>query len=401
MGIQKQATINYGAAAVAQEGSQIRSIKGMTSAKLSFAAVSSGTFKVYLSDNYGDSSVTARWIPVPCFDTLGVRVAADTAVTPLTTKDVYVGCENYTHIKITEQNAGTFTCKVDGSQESIAALMALFGVSITTDIAITDDAAYVPGTGKGVAVFGMADETAPDSVDEGDAGALRMTLDRKLITSADRVDDAAFTPATHYVSVIGAFADETAPDSVDEGDAGALRMTLDRKLITATELVDDAAFTPGTSYVSVVGAQADETSPDSVNEGDAGALRMTLDRRLLVETTNGTIRQPSIDSYTHVAINLTTGADQVLAAGVANKQIWVYGFGLSVGDAAGQTVSFQDEDNVALSGIMEFAQYGGMAVAPSGNFAMPLWKLGTDKDLEVDITGGDVDGWLTYAVVSV
>ena|SRR3990167_2415203 len=44
------------------------------------------------------------------------------------------------------------------------------------------------------------------------------------------VDDAAFTPATSNVNVIGAFADETSPDSVDEGDAGALRMTLTRFL---------------------------------------------------------------------------------------------------------------------------------------------------------------------------
>jgi len=110
---------------------------------------------------------------------------------------------------------------------------------------------------------------------------------------------------------------------------------------------------------------------------------------------------PTIDSYATVAINLTTGADQVLVSSAANKQIWVYGYGLTCGDAAGQTVSLQDEDNTALTGIMEFAQYGGISVPPSGNFSMPVFKLGTDKDLEVDITGGDVDGWLSYAILSV
>lgn len=44
------------------------------------------------------------------------------------------------------------------------------------------------------------------------------------------VDDAAFGVASGTISVAGALADETAPDSVDEGDAGALRMTLDRML---------------------------------------------------------------------------------------------------------------------------------------------------------------------------
>ena len=45
-----------------------------------------------------------------------------------------------------------------------------------------------------------------------------------------RVDDAAFTPGTHLVLPIGALADETTPDSVDEGDTGAPAMTLDRRL---------------------------------------------------------------------------------------------------------------------------------------------------------------------------
>lgn len=44
-------------------------------------------------------------------------------------------------------------------------------------------------------------------------------------------DDAAFTPATTRVMMGGYFADETATDSVDEGDGGAARMTLDRKQI--------------------------------------------------------------------------------------------------------------------------------------------------------------------------
>lgn len=49
------------------------------------------------------------------------------------------------------------------------------------------------------------------------------------------VDDAAFTPATTSVSMAGFQADETATDSVDEGDAGAARMTLDRKQIVTPQ----------------------------------------------------------------------------------------------------------------------------------------------------------------------
>lgn len=44
------------------------------------------------------------------------------------------------------------------------------------------------------------------------------------------VDDAAFTPATSRVLPIGAEADDTTPDSVDEGDIGAIRMSTNRNL---------------------------------------------------------------------------------------------------------------------------------------------------------------------------
>lgn len=49
------------------------------------------------------------------------------------------------------------------------------------------------------------------------------------------VDDAAFTPATSSVMMAGFEADETATDSVDEGDGGAARMTLDRKQIVTVQ----------------------------------------------------------------------------------------------------------------------------------------------------------------------
>jgi hypothetical protein len=50
------------------------------------------------------------------------------------------------------------------------------------------------------------------------------------LTGLILADDAAFTPATSKVLPIGAEADDTSPDSVDEGDIGALRMSLRREL---------------------------------------------------------------------------------------------------------------------------------------------------------------------------
>ncbi len=95
------------------------------------------------------------------------------------------------------------------------------------------------------------------------------------------VDDGVFGVATDPIAVIGALADETATDSVSEGDIGALRMTLNRRLITAIMLLDDAAFGVATDYVAAIGMLADDTSPDSVTEGDIGAPRMTLARKAI------------------------------------------------------------------------------------------------------------------------
>ena len=50
-----------------------------------------------------------------------------------------------------------------------------------------------------------------------------------------QVDDAAFTPATSKIVMAGFEADEGSTDSVDEGDGGAARMTLDRKQIVTLQ----------------------------------------------------------------------------------------------------------------------------------------------------------------------
>lgn len=69
-------------------------------------------------------------------------------------------------------NAGTFAVQVDGN--------ALTALQLIDDAVFTDDAAFTPGTSKGFAVGFQADETAADSVDEGDFGVPRMTLDRQI-----------------------------------------------------------------------------------------------------------------------------------------------------------------------------------------------------------------------------
>jgi hypothetical protein len=202
--------------------------------------------------------------------------------------------------------------------------------------------------------------------------------------------------------------------SVDEGagnsSAGTLRVVVatddvnSAAIKVATELIDDAVFVDDADWTDTTSKHMNvggvyQSVPQTVTDGDVAPLSLNINGATRITTAGGVLTIPNVDSYTHLAINLAAAADQVLVSSAANKQIWVYAVGFVV-NAAG-TVSFQDEDNVAITGVMPFAANSGLGIPPSGNFAMPIWKLGTDKDLEVDIVTSELDGFLDYAIVSV
>lgn len=137
-----------------------------------------------------------------------------------------------------------------------------------------------------------------------DAGAGTFTTS----DTATRVDDAAFTVATDRVMAIGALADETTPDSVNEGDIGIPRMTLTRLLKTKLigdsggtdvpisvdgsgnvqvdvvsggggAIVDGDAFTVDTSAIISIGGVFDDTLAVATS-GDSVGLRSTGYRAL-------------------------------------------------------------------------------------------------------------------------
>jgi len=89
-------------------------------------------------------------------------------------------------------NAGTFAVQVDGN--------ALTALQLIDDVVFADDAAFTPGTSKVNAIGFLADQSSPDSIDEGDIGIARMTLDRfqqivaQIESSAMRIDGVTVTP---------------------------------------------------------------------------------------------------------------------------------------------------------------------------------------------------------------
>lgn len=111
---------------------------------------------------------------------------------------------------------------------------------------------------------------------------------------------------------------------------------------------------------------------------------------------------PTVDSYFCAKIDLaaSTANQEVVAAPGAGKQLWIYGIGILLDTAAG-TVKFHDSAPTDITGTMALSDEGGLVVAPSGNFAMPIWKCGTNTALQADTGAGTVDGWINGAIVSV
>lgn len=109
----------------------------------------------------------------------------------------------------------------------------------------------------------------------------------------------------------------------------------------------------------------------------------------------------TIDSYTSAAVSAAanTANQQIVAAPGAGKQIWVYGIALTADTGSG-SVSIQDEDDTAISGVMAVAANGEITMNPSGNFLMPWFKVATNKALELDTVTCGAKGVISYAIIS-
>lgn len=103
----------------------------------------------------------------------------------------------------------------------------------TNTLEVVGDVAQDAAVGGNPVLVGLRASTATPSAMSADGDSVYAWADRSgaQIVAGNIVDDAAFTPGTNRVTPVGYLADETATDSVDEGDIGAGRITLDRKQI--------------------------------------------------------------------------------------------------------------------------------------------------------------------------
>jgi hypothetical protein len=139
---------------------------------------------------------------------------------------------------LTVDNAGTFAVQIASNSSVNVAQVA----GTTTD---TNSGVKSAGTQRIVLATDQPQLTNALKVDGSGAtqpvsGTVTANLGTAAVTNAGTfavqdsekiADDAAFTVATTKLTPIGFLADQTSTDSVNEGDIGAARITLDRKLI--------------------------------------------------------------------------------------------------------------------------------------------------------------------------
>ena len=232
-------------------------------------------------------------------------------------------------------------------------------LTVAPTATLVDDAAFSPGTTPVIMLGATFDNVTPDSVDEGDAGAIRMSANRNLYVQlrdaagnerglnidangAIAVTDGAgsLTVDNATLSVTGGGTegtalrvtlanDSTGVLSVDDnggsltidgtvglaagtnniGDVDVLTLpnvTIGTMANLTESLVDDAAFTPATSRVLPAGFTFDDTTPDTVNEGDIGAARMSANRNqyMTIRDAAGNERGVNVDATNRLSVSV-------------------------------------------------------------------------------------------------
>jgi hypothetical protein len=284
--------------------------------------------------SFQGSNDNTNWVSITV-----ANAASTTAVVQSTTiNGLFSGALSYRYLRVrmTSYTSGTATGALQLSTETSAMLVqptiatqnGTWNVTCSnctgSGASKVDDATFTIATDSVAPAGFLADQTSPDSVNEGDVGLARMMLNRiqmaalwdaagnerganvnasnELLVALSSVPTHAVTqsgtwsvvgtktsnnaaPGAANVGVLGAIATAAAP-TLTEGNLVAHSMDLsgNTRVLCANcsgsgaTKTDDAAFSIASDAVAPAGFLADQTSPDSVNEGDVGLARMLLNR---------------------------------------------------------------------------------------------------------------------------
>jgi|GEM_PF-2004239 len=210
-------------------------------------ANSSGTDITPLSESDFDTKIGATNESAPASDTassglngrlqrIAQRITSLIALVPA----ALTGSGNF-KVSLQESNASQATTIVDGGNVTLGSKAdAKSTATDTTSVSIMSVLKQISASVQ-AAASSLAGTITVAAHAVTNAGTFAVQDSEKI------ADDAAFTVGTTKVMPSGFLADESSTDSVDEGDIGIARMTLDRKQHVVTELESNSLRAGGTA----------------------------------------------------------------------------------------------------------------------------------------------------------
>ena len=291
------------------------------------------------------AGTTGDYIPLSTDANGALRVVGSSGTTQYTEDGASAGGESLCLMGAVRRDTAASSSGTDGDYSTLntdASGNLRVNVSGGGIAGIVDDAAFTPATSEVLPIGFTFDDVSPDTVNEGDIGAGRMSANRcQYVTIRDAAGnerglniDASGNLGIAANSAVNVAQMNGVTVTMGNGASGTgvQRVTLanDSTGVLATvstvttvgtvtnitnqgHLADDSAFTPATTRVMMAGFFADETSTDSVDEGDGGAARMTLDRKVIVTPQPHTQGGVSVatGSITNTATSVKAAAGQV------------------------------------------------------------------------------------------
>jgi hypothetical protein len=247
-------------------------------------------------------------------------------------------------------NAGTFAVQVDGA--------ALTALQVIDNPVLVDDAAFTPATSSVMMAGFEFDDSSPDSVNEGDAGAARMSANRNIYMT---VRDAAGNERGLNVDASG-FIGTTSADLI---------------AATAGQAIDAAL----TSNPVVTGLRASFSRPTAVSaDGDVQAAWSTRNGATVVAAMGTSEYEAVAASQTAQTIGATGATGDYLSHVIVSPATASCGV-VTILDNATALVSFPGGGTTALSNLIPFVIPVGI-ISSSG-----AWKVTTGANVSCVAVG--------------
>jgi hypothetical protein len=240
-----------------------------------------------------------------------------------------------------DDGAGSLTVdnaalSVTGGGVEATALRVTLASDSTGVVSVDDNGGSITVDGTVTANLGTAAVTNAGTFAVQESGGALTAL--QLIDDTILADDAAFTVGTTKVSVAGFLADQASTDSVNEGDAGAARMTLNRQqIVTVAPSSDTEGLTPSKQI------DIDETEDE---------IKATAGKLYGWYLYNDGAAEAYVKFYNATAANVTVGTTTPtmtipIPAGSASNIEWTNGVTFGTAICVAATTGVADNDTGA------------------------------------------------------